>query len=155
MRVSVFGLGYVGSVSAACLAESGNDVIGVDPNAAKVDLINNRLIPNAMEPRAAIGDFDPARDHYTLFTTSQNPHVIRLLMGAFVLNLPEHKLRVIAPDVGGGFGSKIYIYPEEIVCLWASKRTGVPVKWTGAPPTSTVLASRLTANLPVSMIDWA
>ena len=73
--------------------------------AAKVvefELVNNRLVPNAMEPRAAIGDFDRATDEYTLYTTSQNPHVIRLLMGAFVLHLPEHKLRVVAPDVGGG-----------------------------------------------------
>ncbi len=83
-----------------------------------------------MEPRAALGHYDPADDHYTVWTTSQNPHVARLVMSAFYNVAPEHKLRVIAPDVGGGFGSKIYIYPEEIVCLWASKRTGVPVKWT-------------------------
>src|SRR5690606_34479429 len=75
---------------------------------AKIELVNNRLIPNAMEPRAAIGDFDPGSGDYTLYTTSQNPHVIRLLMGAFVLHIPEHKLRVVAPDVGGGFGSKIF-----------------------------------------------
>ena len=82
-----------------------------------------------MEPRAALGVYDAAEDHYTCYTTSQNPHVARLVMSAFYQVAPEHKLRVIAPDVGGGFGSKIYIYPEEIVCLWASKRTGVPVKW--------------------------
>ena len=63
-----------------------------------LDLVNNRLIPNAMEPRAAIGDYDQATGDYTLYTTSQNPHVIRLLMGAFVLQIPEHKLRVYAPD---------------------------------------------------------
>ncbi|NJR13645.1 MAG: xanthine dehydrogenase family protein molybdopterin-binding subunit [Phyllobacteriaceae bacterium] len=90
---------------------------------------NNRLVPNAMEPRAALGVYDRAEDHYTCWTTSQNPHVARLVMSAFYNVAPENKLRVIAPDVGGGFGSKIYIYPEEIVCLWASKRTGVPVKW--------------------------
>ena len=73
----------------------------------RLELENNRLIPNAMEPRAAIGDFDPSTGDHTLYTTSQNPHVIRLLMGAFVLSIPEHKLRVVAPDVGGGFGSKI------------------------------------------------
>ena len=72
----------------------------------KLDLHNNRLVPNAMEPRAAIGEFDRPRGDYTLYTTSQNPHVIRLLMGAFVLHIPEHKLRVVAPDVGGGFGSQ-------------------------------------------------
>ncbi|WP_419907866.1 xanthine dehydrogenase family protein molybdopterin-binding subunit [Hoeflea sp.] len=94
-----------------------------------LDVINNRLIPNAMEPRAALGVYDSAEDHYTCWTTSQNPHVARLVMSAFYNVAPENKLRVIAPDVGGGFGSKIYIYPEEIVCLWASKRTDVPVKW--------------------------
>jgi len=91
---------------------------------------NNRLAPNPMEPRATLGIYDSAEDHYTCYTTSQNPHVARLVMSAFYNVAPEHKLRVIAPDVGGGFGSKIYIYPEEIVCLWASKKTGVPVKWT-------------------------
>ncbi|KAB0682580.1 xanthine dehydrogenase family protein molybdopterin-binding subunit [Aureimonas leprariae] len=96
----------------------------------KLHIVNNRLVPNAMEPRAALGSYDPAEDHYTVWTTSQNPHVARLVMSAFYNVAPEHKLRVIAPDVGGGFGSKIYIYPEEIVCLWASKKTGVPVKWT-------------------------
>ncbi len=101
-------------------------------NAAHIvtlDIINNRLVPNAMEPRAALGQYDKAEDHYTCWTTSQNPHVARLVMSAFYNVAPENKLRVIAPDVGGGFGSKIYIYPEEIVCLWASKKTGVPVKW--------------------------
>ena len=92
-------------------------------------IVNNRLVPNAMEPRAALGHYDKAEDHYTCWTTSQNPHVARLVMSAFYNVAPENKLRVIAPDVGGGFGSKIYIYPEEIVCLWASKKTGVPVKW--------------------------
>jgi carbon-monoxide dehydrogenase large subunit len=96
----------------------------------KMHIVNNRLVPNAMEPRAALASYDKAEDHYTLWTTSQNPHVARLVLSAFYNVAPENKLRVIAPDVGGGFGSKIYIYPEEIVCLWASKKTGVPVKWT-------------------------
>jgi carbon-monoxide dehydrogenase large subunit len=95
----------------------------------KMHIVNNRLVPNAMEPRAALGHYDRAEDHYTCWTTSQNPHVARLVMSAFYNVAPENKLRVIAPDVGGGFGSKIFIYPEEIVCLWASKKTGVPVKW--------------------------
>jgi carbon-monoxide dehydrogenase large subunit len=97
---------------------------------AKIDLYNNRLIPNAMEPRAALGDFDPASGDYTLYTTSQNPHVIRLLMGAFVLHIPESKLRVYAPDVGGGFGSKIYHYAEEAIVTWAAGKVKRPVKWT-------------------------
>jgi aerobic carbon-monoxide dehydrogenase large subunit len=96
----------------------------------KLDLVNNRLIPNAMEPRAAVGEYDSGTDSLTLYTTSQNPHVARLVLSAFIGIAPEHKLRVIAPDVGGGFGSKIFIYPEEMVALWASKRTGRPVKWT-------------------------
>lgn len=96
----------------------------------EIEISNNRLVPNPMEPRAALANYDSAEDHFTLYTTSQNPHVARLVLSAFYQVAPEHKLRVIAPDVGGGFGSKIYIYPEEIVCLWASKRTGVPVKWT-------------------------
>lgn len=95
----------------------------------RMKIVNNRLVPNAMEPRAALGHYDKAEDHYTCWTTSQNPHVARLVMSAFYNVAPENKLRVIAPDVGGGFGSKIYIYPEEIVCLWASKKIGVPVKW--------------------------
>ncbi|WP_306031452.1 xanthine dehydrogenase family protein molybdopterin-binding subunit [Stappia sp. MMSF_3263] len=96
----------------------------------RMEIRNNRLVPNPMEPRAALADYDEAEEHYTLWTTSQNPHVARLVLSAFYNIAPEHKLRVIAPDVGGGFGSKIYIYPEEMVCLWASKKTGVPVKWT-------------------------
>lgn len=95
----------------------------------RMHIVNNRLVPNAMEPRAALGHYDKGEDHYTCWTTSQNPHVARLVMSAFYNIAPENKLRVIAPDVGGGFGSKIFIYPEEIVCLWASKKTGVPVKW--------------------------
>src|SRR5262245_25559535 len=100
-------------------------------NVVSLDLTNNRLVPNAMEPRAAIAEYDAAEEHFTLYTTSQNPHVARLVLSAFYNVAPEHKLRVIAPDVGGGFGSKIFIYPEEMVALWASKKTGRPVKWTG------------------------
>lgn len=96
----------------------------------KFDLVNQRLVPNAMEPRAAIGEYDRATGDYTLYTTSQNPHVTRLLMGAFVLGIPEHKLRVVAPDVGGGFGSKIFHYAEEAIVTWASRKVGRPVKWT-------------------------
>ena len=95
-----------------------------------LELVNNRLVPNAMEPRVAVGDYNPATDDSTLYTTSQNPHVIRLLMGAFVLGIPEHKLRVVAPDVGGGFGSKIFHYAEEAFCTFAAKQLKRPVKWT-------------------------
>ena len=88
----------------------------------KLDLVNNRLVPNAIEPRAALAEYDAGTDHLTLWNTSQNPHVARLVISAFVGMAPEHKLRVIAPDVGGGFGSKIFIYPEEVVCLWAARK---------------------------------
>jgi aerobic carbon-monoxide dehydrogenase large subunit len=96
----------------------------------RLDIVNNRLAPNAIEPRAAVGEYDEGEQSFTLYTTSQNPHVARLVLSAFVGIAPEHKLRVVAPDVGGGFGSKIFIYPEETVCLWAAKKVGRPVKWT-------------------------
>jgi aerobic carbon-monoxide dehydrogenase large subunit len=96
----------------------------------KIDLINNRLIPNPMEPRAAVGEYDSGSECLTLYTTSQNPHVTRVVMSAFLGIAPENKLRVIAPDVGGGFGSKIFIYAEETVCIWAARKINRPVKWT-------------------------
>jgi len=96
----------------------------------KLDLVNNRTIPNAMEPRAAVGDYDSGTDTITLYTTSQNPHVARLVLSAFIGLAAENKLRVVAPDVGGGFGSKIFIYAEETVCAWAAKKIDRPVKWT-------------------------
>lgn len=95
-----------------------------------LELINNRLVPNAMEPRCSIGDYNPGTGDYTLQTTSQNPHLSRLLISAFVLGIPENKLTVIAPDVGGGFGSKIYHYGEEALVLAAAKKLGRTVKWT-------------------------
>ncbi len=96
----------------------------------KLNIVNQRLIPNAIEPRSAIGDYDPSRDQYTLYSSTQNPHLIRLLMCAFVLGLPEHKVRVVARDVGGGFGSKIFHYIEETLVTWCSKQLCRPVKWT-------------------------
>ncbi len=94
-----------------------------------LDIVNNRLVANPMEPRAYIGEFERGTGEYTLYTTCQNPHAIRLLMGAFVLHQPEHKIRVIAPDVGGGFGSKIYHYAEEAAVTWAAGQLGRAVKW--------------------------
>ncbi len=97
----------------------------------RIDLTNNRLAPNPLEPRAAVGHYDAGMESYTLHVTSQNPHVHRLVISAFIGVAPEHKLRVVAPDVGGGFGAKIFIYGEECVVLWASKKVGGrPVKWT-------------------------
>ncbi len=96
----------------------------------KLDFVNNRLVPNAIEPRAANATYSRAGDEYTLYVASQNPHVERLLMTAFVLGLPESKVRVVAPDVGGGFGSKIYLYGEDVVVTWAAKKLNRAVKWT-------------------------
>ncbi|TWT01660.1 xanthine dehydrogenase family protein molybdopterin-binding subunit [Reyranella sp. CPCC 100927] len=96
----------------------------------KLALVNNRLIPNAMEPRAAAAEYDRGTGQYTLYTTSQNPHVARLVLSAFVLGIPEHKLRVVAPDVGGGFGSKIFIYADETLVVWAAGKIQRSIKWT-------------------------
>ncbi|MHA6324015.1 xanthine dehydrogenase family protein molybdopterin-binding subunit [Roseivivax sp. CAU 1753] len=97
-----------------------------------LELVNQRMVANPMEPRVAVGDYSNANDESTLYTTSQNPHVIRLLMGAFVLGIPEHKLRVIAPDVGGGFGTKIFHYAEEAFCTFAARQLRRAVKWTSS-----------------------
>src|SRR6516165_3699641 len=96
----------------------------------RLDLVNNRLVSNPMEPRAAVGEYNRATGEYTLYTTSQAPHVHRLLIAAFVLQLPEHKLRVVAPDVGGGFGTKGSLYNEQALVLWLAAKVGRPVKWT-------------------------
>ena len=96
---------------------------------AKIDLINNRKVPNAIEPRATLADYDSGTDSLTVYTTSQNPHITRLLLAAFVLGMPEHKVRIVSPDIGGGFGSKIPHYPEEALVAWASRRLVRPVKW--------------------------
>ncbi|HZA02831.1 MAG TPA: xanthine dehydrogenase family protein molybdopterin-binding subunit, partial [Hyphomicrobiaceae bacterium] len=110
-------------------AKAGEAAFKNAKHVTRLDLVNNRLVPNAIEPRAAIGEYDAGSDSLTLWNTTQNPHVARLVMSAFVGLAPEHKLRVIAPDVGGGFGSKIFIYPEEVVCLWVARKIGRPVKW--------------------------
>ena len=108
-----------------------DEAISKAAHVTTLEIVNNRLIPNAIEPRAAVGEYDRTSDSFTLYTTSQNPHVARLVLSAFCQVAPENKLRVVAPDVGGGFGSKIFIYAEETVCTWASKKVGRPVKWTG------------------------
>ncbi len=109
-----------------------DEAIKSAPHVTTLELVNNRLVPNAMEPRASTGLFDPGTGDYTLYTTSQNPHLTRLLICAFVLGIPENKLRVVAPDVGGGFGSKIYHYGEEALVLAAAKKLGRPVRWTAS-----------------------
>ena len=96
----------------------------------KKRIVNQRLVANAIEPRACVARYEDATGDWTLWVTSQNPHVHRLLMTAFVLGIPEHKVRVIAPDVGGGFGSKIFLYNEETVCTWVTRQIKRPVRWT-------------------------
>ena len=98
----------------------------------KKRIVNQRLVANAMEPRACVARYEDATGDLTLWVTSQNPHVHRLLMTAFVLGIPEHKVRVIAPDVGGGFGSKIFLYNEETVCSWATRQIKRPIRWTSS-----------------------
>ena len=96
----------------------------------KLDLVNQRLVANPMEPRAALAEWDENSGMLTLHCTSQAPHVARLLLGAFVLSQPENKFRVISPDVGGGFGSKIYPYAEYAVMCYAARKLGISVRWT-------------------------
>ena len=111
-------------------AEKTDTAFAAAAHITTLEYTNQRLVTNAIEPRCAIGDYDDARDHYTLYTSTQNPHVIRLLMSAFVMGLPEHKVRVVSPDVGGGFGSKIFHYAEEVLTMWCSIQLKRPVKWT-------------------------
>ena len=97
---------------------------------SSLDLVNNRMVTNAMEPRAALGDYNAGTEEITLHVTTQNPHVHRLVLSAFNQLAPEHKLRVVGPDVGGGFGVKIFVYAEELVVGWACRKVNRPVKWT-------------------------
>jgi aerobic carbon-monoxide dehydrogenase large subunit len=113
----------IGDAGAVAAAFQGATVV-------KKRIVNQRLVANPMEPRACLARYDEATGDLTLWVTSQNPHVHRLLMAAFVLGIPEHKVRVIAPDVGGGFGSKIFLYNEETICSWATRKVKRPVKWT-------------------------
>jgi carbon-monoxide dehydrogenase large subunit len=96
----------------------------------QLTLTNNRLVPNAMETRALNANYDIRDDKYTLYISSQNPHGLRMTLAAVIGLAPEHKLRVISEDVGGGFGSKAFNYSEEVICAWASKLVGRPIKWT-------------------------
>ena len=98
----------------------------------RLEIGSNRLAPSAMEPRAAVGHYDSVEERYTLWASSQNPHMVRRWLAEDSLMVPEHKVRVVAPDVGGGFGQKVYHYPEEPTVLWASKIVGRPVRWTAS-----------------------
>ena len=95
-----------------------------------LDLQNSRIIAHPMEPRAVNAQYNPARAEFELYTSSQNPHLVRMVLCNSVLHVPESKMRVVAPDVGGGFGVKCYIYPEEAVLPWVARKMCSPVKWT-------------------------
>src|SRR5438477_6711734 len=92
-------------------------------------LVNQRLIPTPMETRGAAAQYDPVTGSYTVWMTSQCPHVMRLLMTAFVFGIPETKMRCISPQVGGGFGTKIFLYPEYVLVAALAEQVGRPVKW--------------------------
>jgi len=92
-------------------------------------LVNNRVVANSMEPRGAIGEYDPGEDSYTLWSSTQGSHFIRNLLAEHVFHIPENRIRVVTPDVGGGFGMKLFLYPEHVLALWAAKQLGRPVKW--------------------------
>jgi carbon-monoxide dehydrogenase large subunit len=106
-----------------------NEALSNSDHVVELEFVNQRLIANAMEPRATVAQWDEATQSVTVWTTSQNPHTIRLLLGAFTLGIPEHKIRVVSPDVGGGFGSKIFHYPEEVIIPFVARAVGRPVKW--------------------------
>src|SRR5216683_1251034 len=94
-----------------------------------VALVNNRIVVNSMEPRGAIGEYDPGEDSYTLWSSTQGSHFVRNLLAEHVFHVPENRIRVVTPDVGGGFGMKLFLYPEQVLVLWAAKNLGRPVKW--------------------------
>ncbi len=120
----------------------------------KLDIVNNRLVPNPIEPRAAVGEYDEAEEAFTLYTTSQNPHVARLVLSAFIGIAPENKLRVVAPDVGGGFGSKIFIYAEETICVWAAKKVGRPVNGPATAPRRSCATRMAATTSPMPNWRW-
>src|SRR6266436_5908545 len=95
-----------------------------------LELVNNRVIVNSMEPRGAIGEYDPGEDAYTLWSSTQGSQFLRNLLAESVFKIPENRIRVVTPDVGGGFGMKLFLYPEHVLVLWAAKKLGRAVKWT-------------------------
>jgi carbon-monoxide dehydrogenase large subunit len=110
------------------------DDSAIDKAFAEADLVisqrmvNQRLVPNAMEPRGVVAHYEPAKESMTIWSSTQNPHILKTMIAA-MNGLGQHQVRAIAPDVGGGFGAKINIYPEEYVAAAISKRLGVPLKW--------------------------
>lgn len=126
---------YPESPNNTCFTLRMGNVDAVDPafaaaaHVTKLELFNNRLNAFTMEPRGCIGDYDMREDRYTLYTSTQNVHGVRHGLSHAILHVPESQIRVVAKDVGGGFGMKGNLYPEEAVVPWASKKVGRPVKW--------------------------
>ena len=112
-----------GNKNAADQAISNAEVV------VKERIINQRLIPTPMDVRGSIARYDPATGEFTVWMTSQCPHIMRLLLTAFVFGIPEAKLRCISPDVGGGFGQKIFCYPDMAFTMWAARKLDRPIKW--------------------------
>ena len=112
-----------------CNAEATEQAFTGAKHVVSLRLENNRLCGNAIEPRVALGSYEAADEAYTLYSTTQNPHGVRSALAGHVFHVAETKMRVISPDVGGGFGPKGGPYPEDALVLWASRRIGRPVKW--------------------------
>ena len=94
-----------------------------------LDLVNNRIVVNSMEPRGAVGEYDAGDETYTLWSSTQGSHFLRTLLAGNVFKVPENRIRVVTRDVGGGFGMKLFLYPEHVLVLWAARKTGRSVKW--------------------------
>ena len=94
-----------------------------------LELVNNRVVVNSMEPRNAVADYDPSSGRSTLYTATQGPHFVRDPLAEVVLKMPKDMLRLITPNVGGGFGMKAFVYPEHALVVWASRKLARPVKW--------------------------
>ncbi|HLY30601.1 MAG TPA: xanthine dehydrogenase family protein molybdopterin-binding subunit, partial [Ktedonobacterales bacterium] len=124
------------NISFRWIASSGDDGVENAFNEAAAGgvvvterIVQQRLLPTAMEPRSAVAQWDPFSAELTVYSTSQNPHIARFILSGMT-GVPEHKLRVVAPEVGGGFGSKIPVYPDEALTAWAAMKLNMPVKWT-------------------------
>ena len=110
-------------------AKAAADAFAKAAHVVSLDLVNNRVVANSMEPRNAVADYDPATGRSTLYTATQGPHFVRDPLAEALLKIPKDKLRVITPNVGGAFGMKAFVYPEQALAVWASRKLSRPVKW--------------------------
>ena len=97
----------------------------------RIEIVNNRLVVNSLEPRGALGVYDAASEHFTLHTPTQGVHHLKTQLADEIFHVPEDRVSVRTPDVGGGFGMKVFLYVEYVMVLWAARRLGRPVRWTG------------------------